>query len=158
MKRVSSWPSSYRRFVPRAELLVQFRIPHSAFRIRVRRVPHSALRTRSGDVYRSGSRSCGRRGGRRGSFIFPPRKVRPQGRARRWGWRSGRQRVRARRLEPRDAPRLPLPHPVEGRARAARRSEEHTSELQSQSNLVCRLLLEKKKKKQTIKQTVKHEK
>src|SRR2546430_3278596 len=27
---------------------------------------------------------------------------------------------------------------------AARRSEEHTSELQSQSNLVCRLLLEKK--------------
>src|SRR2546421_8019824 len=35
-----------------------------------------------------------------------------------------------------------------GRARAAnRRSEEHTSELQSRSDLVCRLLLEKKKKK-----------
>src|SRR2546430_12416364 len=32
-----------------------------------------------------------------------------------------------------------------GRRVAARRSEEHTSELQSQSNLVCRLLLEKKK-------------
>src|SRR2546430_6336966 len=32
------------------------------------------------------------------------------------------------------------------RCRTAR-SEEHTSELQSQSNLVCRLLLEKKKKK-----------
>src|SRR2546427_5605918 len=32
-------------------------------------------------------------------------------------------------------------------ATAAARSEEHTSELQSQSNLVCRLLLEKKKKK-----------
>src|SRR2546430_10310320 len=30
-------------------------------------------------------------------------------------------------------------------ARLGRRSEEHTSELQSQSNLVCRLLLEKKK-------------
>src|SRR2546430_11352323 len=30
------------------------------------------------------------------------------------------------------------------------RSEEHTSELQSQSNLVCRLLLEKKKKKNSI--------
>src|SRR2546427_6899362 len=30
------------------------------------------------------------------------------------------------------------------------RSEEHTSELQSQSNLVCRLLLEKKKKKRHI--------
>src|SRR5688572_32594246 len=29
------------------------------------------------------------------------------------------------------------------------RSEEHTSELQSQSNLVCRLLLEKKKNKKT---------
>src|SRR2546430_10072663 len=29
------------------------------------------------------------------------------------------------------------------------RSEEHTSELQSQSNLVCRLLLEKKKNKYT---------
>src|SRR2546430_5616712 len=29
------------------------------------------------------------------------------------------------------------------------RSEEHTSELQSQSNLVCRLLLEKKKKELT---------
>src|SRR5688572_32761425 len=32
-------------------------------------------------------------------------------------------------------------------AEVAVRSEEHTSELQSQSNLVCRLLLEKKKKK-----------
>src|SRR2546427_9562780 len=31
--------------------------------------------------------------------------------------------------------------------RGGARSEEHTSELQSQSNLVCRLLLEKKKKK-----------
>src|SRR5438270_10695257 len=37
---------------------------------------------------------------------------------------------------------------VDGRERVhgtGRRSEEHTSELQSQSNLVCRLLLEKKK-------------
>src|SRR2546430_10749727 len=32
------------------------------------------------------------------------------------------------------------------KARTRQRSEEHTSELQSQSNLVCRLLLEKKKK------------
>src|SRR5688572_33283438 len=37
-----------------------------------------------------------------------------------------------------------------GKARVMR-SEEHTSELQSQSNLVCRLLLEKKKKKKNIK-------
>src|SRR2546430_11110794 len=34
--------------------------------------------------------------------------------------------------------------------RPADRSEEHTSELQSQSNLVCRLLLEKKKTPQTV--------
>src|SRR2546427_3361597 len=38
------------------------------------------------------------------------------------------------------------------------RSEEHTSELQSQSNLVCRLLLEKKKKKLVIDSDIKHEK
>src|SRR5438093_10067738 len=35
----------------------------------------------------------------------------------------------------------------------AERSEEHTSELQSLTNLVCRLLLEKKKKKKKNKQT-----
>src|SRR2546427_2912653 len=34
------------------------------------------------------------------------------------------------------------------------RSEEHTSELQSQSNLVCRLLLEKKKKTEAKRQIV----
>src|SRR2546425_4953204 len=34
------------------------------------------------------------------------------------------------------------------RSQRARRSEEHTSELQSLAYLVCRLLLEKKKKKQ----------
>src|SRR2546427_12402494 len=33
--------------------------------------------------------------------------------------------------------------------KGAKRSEEHTSELQSQSNLVCRLLLEKKKQSLT---------
>src|SRR2546430_6027328 len=36
-----------------------------------------------------------------------------------------------------------------GAIAALERSEEHTSELQSQSNLVCRLLLEKKKKQHT---------
>src|SRR2546425_6224862 len=41
--------------------------------------------------------------------------------------------------------------PVSGRARSGwwTRSEEHTSELQSLAYLVCRLLLEKKKKKNT---------
>src|SRR5438876_4312464 len=41
---------------------------------------------------------------------------------------------------------LQLSHTTRTR-NAARRSEEHTSELQSPVNLVCRLLLEKKKKK-----------
>src|SRR5688572_31565107 len=36
------------------------------------------------------------------------------------------------------------------------RSEEHTSELQSQSNLVCRLLLEKKKKNKKTTKMIKH--
>src|SRR3712207_8379982 len=36
--------------------------------------------------------------------------------------------------------------PVAGAALSARRSEEHTSELQSRQYLVCRLLLEKKQK------------
>src|SRR4051812_49777207 len=39
-----------------------------------------------------------------------------------------------------------LAHPARGRSELAEeRSEEHTSELQSHVNLVCRLLLEKKK-------------
>src|SRR2546430_9020815 len=36
----------------------------------------------------------------------------------------------------------------------AARSEEHTSELQSQSNLVCRLLLEKKKQHEQLNEAV----
>src|SRR2546430_13097781 len=64
-------------------------------------------------------------------------------------------RSRSARGHPRLAPDHREVHgpEAEGLARArphrdvgdARRSEEHTSELQSQSNLVCRLLLEKKK-------------
>src|SRR2546427_7042595 len=38
----------------------------------------------------------------------------------------------------------------------AARSEEHTSELQSQSNLVCRLLLEKKKKTTNTTESIVH--
>src|SRR2546430_10738892 len=47
-----------------------------------------------------------------------------------------------------EAQRRALRQHREGRQRISGngRSEEHTSELQSQSNLVCRLLLEKKKK------------
>src|SRR2546430_10070012 len=46
------------------------------------------------------------------------------------------------------APESVAPHLQSSRYPASSmRSEEHTSELQSQSNLVCRLLLEKKKKR-----------
>src|SRR6478672_13675383 len=53
------------------------------------------------------------------------------------------RRRRAARAPP--ACRAPRPRP-----RATARSEEHTSELQSRSDLVCRLLLEKKKKNLNI--------
>src|SRR3989475_9614500 len=74
----------------------------------------------------------------------------------------------ARRRRVRVVPRLAsvgagrrVPHPAAALRRTAdgarvhargrpRRSEEHTSELQSQSNLVCRLLLEKKKKTRVV--------
>src|SRR2546430_5095969 len=53
--------------------------------------------------------------------------------------------------EPGLKPRLPwgieMVHRFDQRVQNFERSEEHTSELQSQSNLVCRLLLEKKKKR-----------
>src|SRR5688572_32723386 len=51
------------------------------------------------------------------------------------------------RSHPRRARRLlrRLADDLGAAARLVERSEEHTSELQSQSNLVCRLLLEKKK-------------
>src|SRR2546421_3722917 len=42
------------------------------------------------------------------------------------------------------------PLPRRGRSDVVVRSEEHTSELQSRSDLVCRLLLEKKKKKKSL--------
>src|SRR5206468_11413018 len=47
-------------------------------------------------------------------------------------------------------PRRRTPWIAARRAHRARRSEEHTSELQSRSDLVCRLLLEKKKKRYEI--------
>src|SRR5688572_32515079 len=53
--------------------------------------------------------------------------------------RSGRRWRRGRRVPPARCRRR-----REIRATSSTRSEEHTSELQSQSNLVCRLLLEKK--------------
>src|SRR2546430_6090211 len=64
--------------------------------------------------------------------------------------RNGQRTVRAGGAGARRASIAPdLARRVEAGVAAGRvapRSEEHTSELQSQSNLVCRLLLEKKKK------------
>src|SRR2546422_7195947 len=48
-----------------------------------------------------------------------------------------------------------FPHPLQ--AGEGRRSEEHTSELQSRLHLVCRLLLEKKKRLERDDQQVGHE-
>src|SRR5438270_6066538 len=61
-----------------------------------------------------------------------------------------RSRSRLRRrllLRGRTGPRVTEPRSWHSLSELDARSEEHTSELQSQSNLVCRLLLEKKKKK-----------
>src|SRR5690242_21244373 len=64
-----------------------------------------------------------------------------------------RQRARSRASP---SPDVPSRRTISSRASragsTARRSEEHTSELQSHVNLVCRLLLEKKKKDSTIHQ------
>src|SRR2546429_6503669 len=62
-------------------------------------------------------------------------------------FRSGRVGFRGHDV----LPMLPVAVPHEhgdGRAQRLARSEEHTSELQPRLHLVCRLLLEKKKKKQ----------
>src|SRR5215208_1093169 len=68
-------------------------------------------------------------------------RARPRGRARRGGRASSAGRRAAG-----------------SRLRRRPRSEEHTSELQSRGHLVCRLLLEKKKKKKIIGWLVKHKK
>src|SRR2546430_8718056 len=84
----------------------------------IRRPPRSTLFPYT-TLFRSQRRALHQRGAR----------ARPRGAA------AGRQRVRVQVHGGRRSP-APL---------RPRRSEEHTSELQSQSNLVCRLLLEKKK-------------
>src|SRR2546426_6074262 len=56
--------------------------------------------------------------------------------------------VQARRDQADDRQR-PRAQTAPGREPRAQRSEEHTSELQSPCNLVCRLLLEKKKNKKS---------
>src|SRR2546426_4123674 len=63
--------------------------------------------------------------------------------------RRGEHRARTLLRVAEEAPR-PLPGLQAAHGRVLERSEEHTSELQSPCNLVCRLLLEKKKKKTII--------
>src|SRR3712207_6968007 len=86
------------------------------------------------------------------STLFPyttlfrsDRRADPDGRHR----AASRPRRRARAPDRRRRPRRRPARPREGQQedRGARRSEEHTSELQSRQYLVCRLLLEKKKRK-----------
>src|SRR5438034_5451077 len=62
------------------------------------------------------------------------------------------QRRHRHACRPRPAPGAHLA----GRPHGRLRSEEHTSELQSHSDLVCRLLLEKKKKKNKTKKHIKN--
>src|SRR2546430_10193838 len=63
-------------------------------------------------------------------------------------FRSQRPELPGREARLREVERLQAAGPC-GDGDPEQRSEEHTSELQSQSNLVCRLLLEKKKKEMT---------
>src|SRR5439155_23245988 len=61
---------------------------------------------------------------------------------------SSRARLRRRGCPARARPRVARARLRDRRGRGrVRRSEEHTSELQSRGHLVCRLLLEKKKKR-----------
>src|SRR2546430_16401639 len=98
------------------------------FFLMIRRPPRSTL-----FPYTTLFRSAARDAARRGSLRCP----RPRG-ARRPRQRAG---LDPARRPPRRRP--PVRAPLGGRG--VPRSEEHTSELQSQSNLVCRLLLGKKK-------------
>src|SRR5438034_8279879 len=80
---------------------------------------------------------------------FPTRRSSDLGRP------DGRSRSTPRRsdLDPGSAATATATRPSRRKSRAAR-SEEHTSELQSHSDLVCRLLLEKKKN--TTESTIHH--
>src|SRR5690606_42033216 len=98
--------------------------------------------------------SFGRDGAHRDLRAFPTRRSsdlwRRRGRAPRRPTGTPSWCARPRRRTPpperRTGPHLGLPRPLRPPPPVPRRrSEEHTSELQSRENLVCRLLLEKKK-------------
>src|SRR2546427_9470785 len=83
------------------------------------------------------------------STLFPYTTLFRSHRSRRGKGDGHHRRARPQRFHVRERPGLRLreKNSEAGERASHRRSEEHTSELQSQSNLVCRLLLEKKKKK-----------
>src|SRR6266545_7345261 len=99
-------------------------------------------------LLRAPRRDAGRTGALGARAFRPPP-------ARRHGPHDHRDRLRGRLRKPAPVqPHVPrrLPRVAQhaaGPAAKGRRSEEHTSELQSLAYLVCRLLLEKKKKKKT---------
>src|SRR5260221_5187468 len=62
-----------------------------------------------------------------------------------WKWRRARSAMRRNDASDSEFP-IRSERPGPGESEIPNRSEEHTSELQSHSDLVCRLLLEKKKK------------
>src|SRR2546430_17434757 len=111
------------------------------------RNPQSAIRNRAGSDVRLLARA-------RYSHRDRQRRRRSAAGGAERGTRAGCASSRRRDHSPRRLRPQPAEHSAGG-SRGARggrwarelRSEEHTSELQSQSNLVCRLLLEKKKKK-----------
>src|SRR5258707_10715472 len=70
-----------------------------------------------------------------------------------WWRRADRRRSRPRAGGSRDEDGGRSRGPGPRRSRPCSRSEEHTSELQSRQYLVCRLLLEKKKKKKHVSNT-----
>src|SRR2546430_8733942 len=101
----------------------------------IRRPPRSPLFPYT-TLFRSPERAQGRRGSRAHRVGEPSQWVATK---HQFLGEGGEQKAGAKRQR-RRAPGGP---PAPRRDRGAR-SEEHTSELQSQSNLVCRLLLEKK--------------
>src|SRR5690606_39793937 len=91
--------------------------------------------------------------GRAARFRPPPRSLARQLRRARTGRDPGRSARREQPAPASDRTRAPARAPArrsaipgDGTRIQPPRSEEHTSELQSRENLVCRLLLEKKKK------------
>src|SRR5207249_6198473 len=81
--------------------------------------------------------------------ISPPARSRPPPAARRGSSRTGAPSARRRARAPSGRCAARTPRASAAIPAAPRRSEEHTSELQSRFDLVCRLLLEKKKKNTT---------